>query len=140
MRYTNREMKIHHIGYAVKDIIEAGEKLKDLGFKCGPVINDYQRNINIIFANNDNQRIELVATMDSTKDSALGGTLKKRGVGAYHMCYEVENLNAAVEELTKKKFRVIVAPQVACALDDRKVVFLWNNDIGMIELVEQHPE
>lgn len=129
-------MKFHHIGYAVKNISKAAKKLTSFGYYCNPIISDYDRNISIIFAEKDMTTIELIAILDSEKPSALGDTIKKRGVGPYHICYEVSNLNQAIEELQNNRFFVIIPPQKACALEDRNVAFLWNNDIGMIELLE----
>ena len=41
-----------------------------------------------------------------------------------------------MEELIKQGYRVIVEPQPAIAFEGRKVVFLMNRSIGIVELVE----
>lgn len=55
----------------------------------------------------------------------------------YHICYEVENIEEAILELKKQKFILVQKPQVAVAMNNKKVCFLFNKNTGLIELVEK---
>ena len=63
--------------------------------------------------------------------------LKRFKNSPYHFCYEVEDLDASVKELSDKGYTVIQEPEIAPCIDDRKVVFLNNISMGIIELVQQ---
>lgn len=62
---------------------------------------------------------------------------KKLGARPYHICYECENFFDKIEELQTQGFLLIQPPQIAPAIDNRNVAFLYSNSIGLIELVEK---
>lgn len=128
-------MKVHHIGYAVKDINVAIEKFVNLGYEqtCDVCCDSY-RNVKICFVQNGNECVELVAP--NGEKTPVDGVLKLNGATPYHICYEVQNIDGAIENLKKQKFIVMQKPAVAPAIQNCKVAFLYNKDIGMIELVE----
>lgn len=129
-------MKVHHIGYAVKDIEAAIETFERLGYetKSGGVCEDNIRSVKICFMQNGNECIELVAP--NGEKTPVDGVLKLNGATPYHVCYEVQNMDGAIENLKKQKFIVMQKPAVAPAIQNCNVAFLYNKDIGMIELVE----
>lgn len=129
-------MKIHHIGYLVKDIKKAVEVFGSLGYTCEsePVFDQY-RGIDIVFMINGDYRIELVSP--ATDTSVVADTLKKIGNSPYHICYCTTDIQAAAAELKKHKFMVIDEPAAAPAIKGKNVVFLFNKQIGIIELVEE---
>ena len=55
----------------------------------------------------------------------------------YHICYEVENLENAISELQQNKFVLAKKEQPAIAFNNRKVVFLFHKEVGLIELLEK---
>lgn len=128
-------MKIHHIGYLVKDIKKAISRFEDLGFAVtSEVFSDATRGVDICFLGRDGYRIELVSP--NRPDSDVAGLRKKIGNTPYHICYEVENLEAAIEDLRSKKYVVTKAPEAAVAFGGKRVCFLVNAQIGLIELLE----
>ena len=129
-------MKIHHIGYLVKNLEKAQKAFIELGYRIEQetVYDDY-RQIDICFLEKDGYRIDLVCPR--TESSVVANLRKKIGNAPYHICYETENLEEAVEELKQKRFVVCEEPQAAPALKGRQVVFLVHGQMGMIELVEQ---
>jgi methylmalonyl-CoA/ethylmalonyl-CoA epimerase len=68
--------------------------------------------------------------------SPICKTLKKSGVTPYHICYAVKDMAAAIYELKKKKYILLAPPVSAVALAERNICFLYNGDVGLIELVE----
>lgn len=82
-------------------------------------------------------RLELLEPIGD--DSPVKRTLETAGVTPYHLCYEVEDITAAIDELRRQRFLLVSGPVPACAMDDRRVAFLFKKDNGLIELVEaQH--
>lgn len=128
-------MKIHHVGYLAKSIEKSRKKFLELGYEVErPEKYDEIRKINIEFLVNGDYRVELIQPM--SEDSPMYPLLKRYKNSPYHFCYEVEDLFKAVEELSQNGYTVIQEPEVAPCIDDRRVVFLNNISMGIIELVE----
>ena len=79
-------------------------------------------------------KVELLAPHDST--SPVQQTLDKMGVTPYHTCYVVDNIEEAVAQLRKQKYVMVSKPAEAVAFCGSKVCFLFNKNVGLIELVE----
>ncbi|MBQ9609850.1 MAG: VOC family protein [Lachnospiraceae bacterium] len=144
-------MKIHHIGYFVKNIEKSKKKYEELGFRVSPkagnqdIQYDYERNIKILFMDNgtDDLLIELIELLDSTKPSPVDFIIKGGAGGysdsiPYHICYEVDDIDESIAELRKKHFILIneKAPTTE-VLYHKNVCFLYNKAAGMIELIEK---
>ena len=137
-------MRVNHIGYLVKDIDKSISVFQQLGYeKISEVFtddkaqgNEKPRNVYICFMQNEGSCVELVSPIDESSDVFI--TLKRQGEGPYHICYEVESLKDSVSTLTKQGWLVLKRPASATAFDGAEVVFLFRNNIGMIELVEIH--
>ena len=129
-------MKIHHVGYLAKSIDKTRKKFLELVYEIErPVKYDEIRQINIEFLINGDYRVELIQPM--SEESPMFPLLKRFKNSPYHFCYEVEDLDASVKELSDKGYTVIQEPEIAPCIDDRKVVFLNNISMGIIELVQQ---
>lgn len=137
-------MKVNHIGYLVKDINKSVQIFQSLGYvKASEIFTDnyvsggggYKaRNVYICFMKNEGTCIELVSPIDESSD--VFSTLKRQGEGPYHICYEVDSLSDSVNELTKQGWLILRRPACAMAFDYAEVVFLFRQNIGIIELVE----
>ncbi len=132
---TGEEMKIHHVGYLAKSIEKTEKKFLELGYRVErPVKYDEIRDINIEFLVNGDYRVELIQPMG--ENSPMYPLLKRFKNTPYHFCYEVEDIEAAINELSDKHYTVIQEPEIAPCIDGKKVVFLNNISMGIIELVE----
>ena len=69
----------------------------------------------------------------------MARTLATAGVTPYHMCYEVQDIAQAIGELRDQRFLLVSGPVPACAMEDRRVAFLFQKNTGLIELVEARP-
>ena len=129
-------MKIHHLGYAVKNLNLALRNFQKLGYnKLHPQVIDKQRKVVIQFIQKDGYRLELVSPLG--RQSPLGNILKKIGPTAYHLGYEVKNINQKISQLRRNKFFLLEKSSSAPAMLGKKVAFLFNKEIGLIELVEK---
>ena len=126
----------HHIGYAVTSIEKTMYYYIDGGYSCSSVIFDPIQNVNICFLTKEGEpMIELLEPVD--ENSPINKNLEKNGVCPYHCCYSVENIEDAIARLRKMRFMVVSYPAEAVALNNHRVAFLYNKDIGLIELLEQ---
>ena len=129
-------MKIHHIGYCVRDIIKSKSELEKIGFiSFCPPCKDDDRKVNIQFMKNDEIVIELVSPTGEEK-SPIDGILEKIGDTVYHICYETKNISNEIEKLKKDKYVVVTKPEQAAAINGNNVAFLYKKNVGLIELVE----
>jgi len=133
------KFNLHHIGYLVKDLARYREnslegilEIKDFS----PVYEDLIQKVKVQFAKlNDETYIELVEPLGD--DSPLLNTLKTKGEGMYHLCYEVSDIEQTVKELQEKRCLLLQAPVPATAFEGRRISFLYTRDKDLIELVEK---
>ena len=134
-------MKYHHIGIAVFNIEETAPFYVMQGYSKSQTVYDPIQNVNICFLfylNNGGGQmpmIELIEPID--EKSPVYKILQKSGVTPYHICYEVENISDTITELKREKFIPLSKPVEAVAMSNKKVCFLFNKNIGLIELVEK---
>jgi methylmalonyl-CoA/ethylmalonyl-CoA epimerase len=127
-------LKIHHVGYVVRDTAAAMEQCRALGFEPLTVsLYDAPRDADIVFLQNGCYRIELVAPR--SERSVAWGVLKSRGPGPYHVCFECPDVARTAEALREQGYLPLRPPEPAPALGGRLVLFLAGRHTGMIELV-----
>jgi methylmalonyl-CoA/ethylmalonyl-CoA epimerase len=129
-------MKVHHVGYFVKNINKGMKTFCDMGYSVvQDVVRDEYRGIDIAFLEKDGYRIELVSPY--TETSVVYELRKKMGNSPYHICYEVADMDKAIQELQTQRFVLTQEPHEAVAIDGKRVCFLVHGQIGIIELVEE---
>lgn len=129
-------MKFHHIGMAVKDIDATAAIYESAGYRMSEIVFDPIQNVNICWLTKEGAPIvELLAPVDET--SPVCKILEKNGVTPYHCCYVVENIDDAVKQLRKEKYVLTSKPEPAVAFCGSRVCFLYNKNVGLIELVEE---
>ena len=127
--------KFHHIGVAVKDIEATASVYEQGGYKRSAEIFDPIQNVDICWLTKEGMPIvELLAPVDVK--SPVNKTLEKVGVSPYHCCYVVDDIDKAVAELKKQRYIMVSKPVGAVAFCGSRVCFLFNKNVGLIELVE----
>lgn len=128
-------MKIHHIGYLVRKIDIAKNTFLQLGYTVTQdTIYDEIRKVNICFIEKDGYLIELVSPIE--KDSVVGKLIKRYNNSPYHICYVCDDFDRKVSELCANGYLKIGEAEIAPAINNKRVVFLMNATIGMIEILE----
>lgn len=131
-------LTFHHIGIACRDIAKTQAFYLGQGYTASPVVEDPLQHVRISFLEKEGApRIELLEPLDD--QSPVARTLATSGVSPYHMCYEVQDIEAAVNHLRGQRFLLVNAPVPACAMGDRRIAFLFQKNTGLIELVEAQP-
>jgi methylmalonyl-CoA/ethylmalonyl-CoA epimerase len=131
--------KCHHIGVAVPDIAKAVAWYQAcFGYKVlsGP-FDDPLQHVSVCFlggGEDDPLPLELVAPLNgkSPVDNALA-----KNIGAYHVCYEVDDLEKSLAWAQQNGCLIVVRPLPAVAFAQRKIVWLFTPTRQLIELVEQ---
>jgi len=132
-----KDFRFHHIGYVTDSIAHTSAFYLDAGYqKTGNVTDEIQR-VSICFLLREGfPRIELIEPVD--ENSSVNKILKKTGVAPYHVCYEVDDIIAAFDELVDvQDFIPLFRPVEAIALDNRLICYLYRKDVGFIEIVNK---
>ncbi len=113
--------KINHVAIVVKDIDESLKFWESaLGLKLHHVEDVPSQASKVAFIPVGESEIELV--QPTTEDSGMAAYLEKRGEGMHHLCIEVDDIEAKMQELKDAGVRMINdAPQV---LPGRKMAFI----------------
>jgi methylmalonyl-CoA/ethylmalonyl-CoA epimerase len=128
-------MKFHHIGVAVKSIDKTASIYVEAGYKQSQTIFDPIQDVNICWLTKAGMpTIELLEPVDV--NSPVNKTLEKNGVAPYHTCYVVEDIEQSIAALKQRKYIIMVSPVKAPAITNCKIAFLFNRNVGVIELVE----
>jgi methylmalonyl-CoA/ethylmalonyl-CoA epimerase len=129
--------QFHHIGIAVNNIKTTAQYYIDADYIVTDTIYDPIQNVSITFLEKKGMpRIELVEAGSAADNSPVNKIIEKSGVSPYHICYEVNSIESAINELKKRKYLPLTKPVNAVAMNNRKICFLFNKDVGLIELVE----
>ena len=130
-------LSVNHIGYAVKSIEDSVKCYVDAGWSLSEIFEEKRQNTKIAFLTKTGfPTIELVSPLDSTK-SPVDSYIKSNGVCPYHICYNVRDIDLAVEELYEEGFKPLFMPVKSSAMDNHRICYLFHLDIGLIELVEE---
>lgn len=127
-----------HIGMAVSDIETTAKMYVAVGYSQTEQVYDPIQNVYICFLHKAGMpTVELLMPHDNT--SPVQRTLDERGGGTtpYHICYKVEDMEATVAALRSQRYVLVRKPEPAAAFDNRRVAFLYNKQVGLIEIVEK---
>lgn len=98
--------RIDHIGIAVQDISDALDFFEyALGLKLERVESEEGGRTDVAFLPVGSSDVELVEPKDA--DSGLAKFMAKRGEGVHHICFEVDDLAAALVKLREHGAQLI---------------------------------
>jgi len=125
-------MKFHHVGVACKDIqaeLQSIRKLHKIIEETPVVFDENQQAELCMITVEDGLNIELVS------GAPVENLLKKR-ISYYHICYEVDDIDQSIENLTENGGMLISPPKEAILFNNRKVAFLMLS-YGIVELLNK---
>ena len=127
------------MGIAVPDLQPASEfysKVMGLRLIAEPVEDPIQK-VRVCFladAGRAQPCIELICPLDDK--SPVNGYLKK-GIGAYHLCYEVNDIESELAALQTKGCLIVSQPVPAVAFAGRKIAWVFTPTKHLLELLEK---
>jgi len=128
---------LHHVAIAVPSLAEARKAYEGaLGLAPSAVEHVADQNVNVLVLYAGAQRIELVEP--ASPDSPISSFLEKRGAGIHHLAWQVDDVAAAIAQLTAAGVRMIdAAPRPGA--HGTKVAFVHPKSTGgvLMELVEE---
>src|SRR5262245_23810309 len=129
-------MKLDHVGIAVTSIDDALRTYQDrLGFTLREIVVIDEQKVRVAVLPAGDIRIELLEP--TANDSPIQKFLEKRGEGIHHLCFQVNDVQQKIEELSSASMQLI-AMSSERGLEGRKIAFLHPKSTHgvLIELVE----
>ena len=130
--------RLNHVAIAVPDLAEASASYRDtLGALVSAPVDLPEHGVTTVFVDLPNTRIELLGEFG--EDSPIANFLKRNPAGGvHHVCYEVENLDAACSRLQARGARVLGDGRPKIGAHGKPVVFLHPKDFcGTLVELEQ---
>jgi methylmalonyl-CoA/ethylmalonyl-CoA epimerase len=130
------KLVFHHLGIATKSIEKCAGTYSALGYHCTEIKDEPSQNVRICFLSKEGSPLlELVEPL--SKDAPVFNIIKNSGTTPYHTCYEVENMQEALDELEDMGFRMLFEPLVSEVMDHGLFCYLFSAEIGLFELYQK---
>ncbi len=130
-------MKVEHIGIAVKDLKNANKLFGALfGEEHYKIEGVESEGVNTSFFKMGKTKIELLEA--TNPDSPIAKFLEKRGEGIHHIAFEVKDIEKEIKRLQKEGFTVLnETPKLGA--DNKRICFLHPKSTGgvLIELCQE---
>lgn len=130
--------RLNHVAIAVPDLEAAVAQYRDaLGARVGDAQDEPDHGVRVVFVELANTKIELLHPLG--EDSPIAGFLHKSPSGGiHHLCYEVEDIEAARQRLMSQGARVLGDGKPKIGAHGKPVLFLHPKDFNgtLIELEE----
>lgn len=129
--------KLHHVGFLVRNIDSAVTQFTQLlGYTVeSPLIEDPVQTAFVQFLRQPGAGHWLELICPNSEHSKLSNSLRKGG-GLNHLCYEVDDIEAAYTSLHQRGLVLLAAPTPAVAFPSRRIAWLMGKDNLLVELVE----
>lgn len=130
--------RLNHVAIAVTNLDEACHIYKQvLGAELTPAQILPEHGVKVVFIKLPNTKIELLEPLDDT--SPIAAFLAKNPSGGmHHICYEVDDINEAVKQLTAEGARILGDGKPKIGAHGKPVIFLHPKDfIGTLIELEQ---
>jgi len=128
--------RLHHIGMVVEDVQAAAAQYRRwFGFAPSRrlVVDPVQQVRTLFLQTGQSVLLELVEPLSTT--SPVARFLNQRG-GLHHLCYEVQDLERALETFRRQGALVVRQPVPAVAFRGRQIAFVYGEGQQLIELLE----
>lgn len=133
------DLKIHHLGFAVRSIAEAVSKFNSMGMVFDHIASDLERNLSFHFGEMGGVMIELVSPYNPEKKCEVSNMTEKQPCTLYHVCYKTHNLDLIIERLKNQGFRQVGKKITSDIYGyEAEGCFLYSKETGLIELVMEH--
>jgi len=131
--------KLNHVGVATPSIADSIVLYRDVlgATKIGEPFDLPAQGVKVCFVDLPNAQIELIEPYDDA--SPIVGFLAKNPKGGqHHVCFEVEDIHAAVAESRAKGLTILGTGEPRIGAHGTPVVFLHPKEMGgvLIELME----
>ena len=130
--------RLNHVGVATPSIEAAVKIYRDMlgATHIGEKFAMPEQGVWVCFVDVDNAQIELIEPID--ENSPIAGFLKNNPAGGqHHICFEVDDLLAARDEMQAKGAKVLGEPRIGA--HGTPIIFVHPKDMGgvLVELMQK---
>ena len=132
--------RLNHVGVATPDVEAAAKVYADLyGVTDRTEAKDFPNlGVRVVFVTLPNMQIELIEPIDDT--SPVAGFLKQNPAGGqHHICFEVDDIIAARDEMVAKGARVLGTGEPRIGAHGTPIIFIHPKDMAgvLVELMQR---
>ncbi|CAO4134312.1 methylmalonyl-CoA epimerase [Methylorubrum extorquens] len=130
--------RLNHVAIAVKDLDAAAAVYRDtLGAKVTEPLPQPEHGVTVVFVELPNSKVELMSPLG--ENSTIQGFVDKNPAGGiHHVCYEVEDIIAARDQMKAAGARVLGTGEPRIGAHGKPVIFLHPKDfLGTLVELEQ---
>ena len=130
--------RLNHVAIAVNDLDAASATYRDtLGAIVSDPVPQPDHGVTVVFVELPNTKVELLEPLGEA--SPISGFLKRNPAGGiHHMCYEVDDILAARDQLMAQGARVLGDGEPKIGAHGKPVLFLHPKDfLGTLVELEQ---
>jgi methylmalonyl-CoA/ethylmalonyl-CoA epimerase len=129
--------RMHHVGFVVPSIEAAMPGfLKSLnGTWDEKIFHDPIQSVKVAFLSTPGSDVQIELVEPSGDRDPVSAFLAKGG-GIHHVCYEVEDCDAAITQMRQHKALVVKRPKPAVAFGGRRIAWMLTAEKMLIEFVE----
>lgn len=130
--------RLNHVAIAVKDLDVATAVYRDtLGAKVTEPLPQPEHGVTVVFVELPNSKVELMSPLG--ENSTIQGFVDKNPAGGiHHVCYEVEDIIAARDQMKAAGARVLGTGEPKIGAHGKPVIFLHPKDfLGTLVELEQ---
>ncbi len=132
----NSDLRFHHLGIATKSIDKCAEIYVKLGYTMSNIKSEPTQNVKIAFlTKGGNPELELIEP--TLADSPISRLVNESGTTPYHICFEVDDIYEAIDELENMNFRPLFRPTRSEVMEDGLFCYLFSVEIGLVELYQR---
>jgi methylmalonyl-CoA/ethylmalonyl-CoA epimerase len=128
--------RLNHVAIAVPDLTAAAALYREtLGAKVGAPQPEPDHGVTVVFIELENTKIELLSPLGD--GSPITGFLQKNPAGGiHHICYEVQDIRAARDQLLATGARILGTGEPKPGAHGKPVLFLHPKDFNgtLVEL------
>jgi methylmalonyl-CoA/ethylmalonyl-CoA epimerase len=130
--------RLNHVAIAVRDLAAATATYRDtLGAVVSPALPQPEHGVTVVFVELPNTKVELLEPLGA--DSPIAKFLERNADGGiHHVCYEVDDIIAARDQLKATGARVLGSGEPRIGAHGKPVLFLHPKDFcGTLVELEQ---
>jgi methylmalonyl-CoA/ethylmalonyl-CoA epimerase len=127
MPYLGPGAVFDHVGVAVRSIRDLAPEVE--------VFDDRTQRVSVAFVDLAGLRLELI--QPGAEPSPIDGNLQK-GQTLVHLCFRVPSLDLALQFARESGLHQLARPVAATAFGGRRIAWLFNTSVGLVELLEDH--
>jgi methylmalonyl-CoA epimerase len=130
--------RMHHVGVAVRSLGDAQHVYeRTLGYRLvdGPYDDPIQK-VSVCFLALEQAGEPLVELVAPGSEPSPVANVLAKGVGAYHVCYEVDDLQAAIAQVRAGGGVLVGEPVPAVAFKGRRIAWVYLPTRQLVELLE----